>query len=326
MALSHIQLTTNITGPTNETELTHVFKNSQTLHFEDKYHHYIHPVALRGITQLSITGLRDAEIHFLAPLQGATYYQGDYRHDSGVLNLIDCHNCTISGAFVNSRPYNMDHGGDLREQTAVAVNVARSTVKFQFSKFFSEARLPVMVHSGSTVEIEDSQIEGDYFELFNSASSLTVRRSEVIQNASFPDSHSMLWTGSSHRSGVDNALYENSHTIFDKVDFKLFSGRALVSGNGSYHTMSNVEFRNGCQILERDEHFGIVSWHGNYNSITVNTNKQFGEYTDDIVRTSGSPGFGRFIDYYPDGGGKPGGPGDESPIFVDGMASSGIAE
>lgn len=325
MAKTEMIITTEVSVPSGITELTHVFKNPGTIAFENKYHHYIHPAALRGVDGLTIEGLQDAEIHFLAPLSGETWYHDAYRHDSGVLNLIDCKNVVISGAFENVRPY---FAGTLSEQTATAVNVARSTVKFQNSKIFSAARLPFTAHSGSTVEIEDSLIQGDYFELFNGASSLTVRRCEIVQEASYPDSHTMLWTSSRHRSAVDNVAYDNGMTIFDACRFKMKSGRGLVSGNGSYDTKSTVEFRNGCVIEERDPAFGIVSWHSSYNSIEVNTNGNFEDYTTDIVRVGpGVTGFGNFVDYYQDGtGGKPGGENDAAPITVDGVVSSDIPE
>ena len=321
MANSVLRIETSISAPTGQTELTHVFKQPGTLAFEDKYHHYIHLGALRGLTGLTITGLNDAEIHFLAPLSGDIDFPGSYFDEAGVLNLVDCHNVVISGVFQNLRPY---RSGELTDQTGNAVNVCRSTVKFVHSQIFSAARMPFAAHSGSLVEIEDSVIEGDYFELFNGASSVTVRRSRIIQDASYPDSHSMLWTGSSHLGVNGGNSYRDSNTIFDGCEFVMKSGRSLVSGNGSYDTKSNVEFR-GCSISEKDQNFGICSWHENFNSIIVQTNGSFGEYrpTDLLEVAPGTSGFARFIDYYQDGG-RPGGPSGESPIVVDGVSSSDI--
>ena len=109
--------------------------------------------------------------------------------------------------------------------------------------------------------------------------------------------------------------------VLEDVTFNMADGRSVVTGNGSYTTMSNVTLRRPV-FATIDPTFGIVGWHENYNSITVT----FDEFTPpglvDYVSTPAA-GFARFVNHYVTPT-TPGGPNGESPIVVDGVSSEDI--
>jgi hypothetical protein len=307
-----------ITEKTNQTELAHVFKAGSKIRFEDGYHHYFHPGSLEGVDQLSISGLRDAELHFLAPLKGKVAYTGPYRPDSAVLNLVNCQNVVI-GNLQAENLHEFDASG--RQESSV-VNIENSSVKMMGSVLKSNGKLCLTVHSGSTVEIVNSLLSGYYFELFNAASSLTVKNSDIVQNHAEPDSHSMLWVSSRHRNATTTDAYDDGHTIIDRCNLLLETGRSLVCGNGSYDTRSNVGFSN-CNLRNIDPTFGICPWHKNYNSISVATD--FEDFNLSYIKTP-LVGLAKFVDYYSEDqhSNRPGGQDEAAPIIIDGISSKDV--
>lgn len=311
---------------TDRTELTHVFKKGQPIVFESGYHHYIHAGALEGIDQITVSGLKNAEIYFLAPLSGFAVYEDSFRADSGVLNVVDCENIIIEGLVAENR--NEFRPGNIVIESSCVVNVMASFgVKFANCDFVSHGKTAVSVHSGSTVEIYDSLIKGHYFELFNGASSLTVTKCVITQDSPNPDSHSMLWVSSSNREAIRNTLHENGHTIFRDNKFVFASGRSLVTGNGSYHTLSRVDFEQNELVRNAGapEMFGVCTWNRNYQSINVLLLDSSITPKDDYIE-SPSPGFAKFVNYSGESldAVRPGGPNGESPIIVAGVSSAKV--
>jgi len=325
---------TTISEKSGQTELAHVFRAGRRLAFEDGYHHYIHPGALDGIGQLTIKGLQNAEIYFLGPLRGNVEFTEAYAPDSGVINFVDCQNVVVGGLVAeNYRQFRVAEKGEtgaakMRLESSNVVNVQNSTIHFKGCHFKSRGKLCFMAHSGSTVELLDSVLDGYYFELFNGASSLTASRCNINQHhRGGPDSHSMLWVSSRHRNESLGRAFDNGSTVIDRCRMDMKSGRSLVSGNGSYDTRSNVTFQNSHLEPGHDKTFGICTWHKNYNSITVETD--FGaqrEPVDPILDYVSTPnvGFARFVNYYyplTKDETRPGGPREQAPIVVDGVSS-----
>lgn len=308
---------------TNVGRKVHVFQNAaDRLFFEDGYIHYIHPNALKGIDKLTITGLKDAQIHMLGPLSGEQLYWTPYTDATGILNVVDCENVGFSGLDItNHQTY---EPGNITLETSNALNVSRSRdIFFQNSRFVANGKTVVSIHSGSGVTMEDCEIESYYFGLNCAASTLFGERLTLRQhNKEVPDSHSAIWVASSHRHGETNKLYENTVVTMKDTKLHMLTGRSLVSGNGSYHTKSRVRFDGLEFVGYRDPTFGICTWHENFNSITVATDYPV---VSDYVSTP-REGFARFVNYYESPGDerRPGGPNQESPIIVNGVSSSQV--
>lgn len=307
---------------TEDTELTHIFRDGQKLDFEDNYDHYIHAGAIKGVDKITIENLKNAKIYFLSPLVGFAVYEGSYRSDSGVVNFVNCENVTVEGLVAENS--NQFRPGNMVIESSCVINVMSSSVKFVDCAFTSHGKIAVSVHSNATVEIYDSVITGHYFELFNGASSLTVERCQINQASPDPDSHAMLWVSSSQRESIWDTLHENGNTILRDNTFWFRSGRGIVSGNGSYHTRSTVFLARNELLREAGapDTFGICIWNENYQSITV----EFGHDTlppiEDYIETPAT-GIAKFVNY----SGlslddvRPGGPNQESPIIVAGVSS-----
>jgi hypothetical protein len=305
---------------TNAVEALQVTKGP--LSFESNKVYYVHPGALQGVTQLTLDDIHDTEIHFLAPLSGSQMYWTTYGDDVGILNITDCTGLKITGLDVTNTY--VFQAGNVILETSCAVNVSRSEVTFEHCTITGNGKCALIAHSDSDVVLEDSTINAYYFEIMVGASDLVARRVVLNQDHTIPDSHSAVWTGSSMRNGVTNVLYENTNVVLEDVTFNMADGRAVVSGNGSYTTMSNVTLRRPV-FQTIDTTFGICTWHQNYNSITV----VFDEVTIpglvDYISTP-TQGFGRFVNYYttpttPGGQPQPPAP---SPITVDGVSSESI--
>jgi len=317
------ETTTRIEGGmvTNAVEALQV--TAGPLSFESGKVYYIHPGALTGVSQLTLDDIHDTEIHFLAPLKGTQMYWTTYGDDVGILNITDCTGLKITGLDVENE-YEFQVGNVILE-TGVAVNVSRSVVTFEHCTITSNAKCALIAHSGSDVTIEDSTINAFYFEFMVGASDLTARRCNLNQDHTTPDSHSAIWTGSSMRNGVTNVLYENTNVTLEQCLLDMKDGRAIVSGNGSYTTRSNVTL-DGIGFVVRDQAFGICTWHENFNSITVTVGPNgIAGYdgSDDFHSAVDGPGFARFINYYTTPT-TPGGAGAAAPIIIDGVSSVNV--
>lgn len=318
VALEHVsgqETTTRIAGG-NSTEVAAVQVTSGPLAFESNKIYYVHPGALDGVTQLTLNGLQNTEIHFLAPLSGSKMYWVTYGDDVGILNVVDCTNVTITGLNVENTY--VFQAGNIILETSVAVNVSRSSATFQHCTITGNAKSALLVHSGSDVVLEDSTINAYYFEMQVGASDLTARRVVLNQDHTTPDSHSAVWTGSSMRNGVTNVLYENTNVVLEDVTFNMADGRAVISGNGSYTTRSNVTLRRPV-FQQVDTTFGICIWHENYNSITVVFDQVTITGLVDYISTP-NQGFGRFVNYYA----TPTTPNAAAPITIDGVSSESV--
>ena len=315
------ETSTRITGgmETNAVEALQV--TSGPLAFESDKVYYIHPGALTGVTQLSLNGLSNTEIHFLAPLSGSRMYWTTWGNDIGILNVVDCTNVKITGLTVENT-YQFTPGNPILE-SSVAVNVSRSQgIVFQHCNVTGNGKSPFMVHSGSEVTIEDSVINGYYFEITVGASDVTARRVVFNQDHETPDSHSAVWVSSTARNGETNVLTSNTNVVLEDITFNMDDGRAIVSGNGSYTTMSNVTLRRPV-FANVDQTFGIVTWHENFNSITVVFDEVNIPGLVDYVSAPDGPGWGRFVNYYVTPT-TPGGAGAAAPIIVDGVSSVNV--
>lgn len=318
------ETSTRITGGMDSVAVAAVQVNAGPLSFESDKIYYVHPGALQGVTQLTLDGLQNTEIHFLAPLKGSQMYWTTYGDDVGILNITDCQNLKVTGLDVENE-YVFQPGNVILE-TSVAVNVSRSTgVVFEHCDITSNGKCALVVHSGSEATIRDSVINAYYFEIMVGASDLVAERVVFNQDHTTPDSHSAIWTGSSMRNGVTNVLYENTNVVLEDITFNMDDGRSVVSGNGSYTTRSTVTLRRPV-FADIDTAFGIVTWHENFNSITVNFDEVTIPGLVDYVSAPAGPGFGRFVNYYttpttPGGQPQPPAP---APIFVDGVSSETI--
>jgi hypothetical protein len=313
------ETSTRISGgmETNAVQALQVTKGP--LSFESNKVYYVHPGALKGVTQLTLNGLQNTEIHFLAPLSGSRMMWTTYGNDVGILNVVDCDALKITGLTVENT-YVFKPGNPILE-SSVAVNVSRSNVTFQHCTITGNGKSPFLVHSGSLVGLEDSTINAYYFEMQVGASTVLAKRCVFNQDHITPDSHSAIWTSSSMRNGETNVLYENTNVTLEDITFNMADGRSVVSGNGSYSTRSNVTLvRPIFQLI--DTTFGIATWHGNYNSITVFFD---GVPTTAMVDYISTPaqGIARFVNFYATPT-TPGGAGAAAPIIVDGVSSVNV--
>jgi len=313
------ETSTRITGGMETNTVQALQVTSGPLSFESNKVYYVHPGALQGVTQLTLDDIHDTEIHFLAPLKGTQMYWTTYGDDIGILNITDCTGLKITGLNVENE-YVFQSGNVILE-TSCAVNVSRSEVVFEHCTITGNGKCALIAHSGSDVSIEDSTINAYYFEIMVGASDLTARRVVLNQDHVTPDSHSAVWTSSSMRNGVTNVLYENTNVVLEDITFNMADGRSVVSGNGSYTTMSNVTLRRPV-FATIDTTFGICTWHENFNSITVVFDGVTIPGLVDYISTP-AQGFGRFVNYYTTPT-TPGGPNGESPIIVDGVSSENV--
>lgn len=305
----------DIVKPSGVVRPVHVFKNAnEAIAFEDGYSHYIHSDAIKNVTQLAVNGLKNAEIHFLGKLFGDQFFENSWRDDVAILNVVDCENVLITGADVtNRRCY---RPGNLQTTSSCALNVSRSIVAFVRCRFTSYGKSTVVVHSSSDVAMRDVVISGFYFELMVGASKVVAQDLTIVQNNEVePDSHSAIWVSSSMRHSVTNTLYKETEVRINNAILDMKTGRSIVSGSGSYDTMSVVDLQSIKFGPERDTTFGIVTLSSNYHSINVTTD--FGDAIEADLVSTPDVGFGRFIDWYNDRTF----PSAESPIFVDGFSS-----
>ena len=314
--LSGQETTTRIQAAETSSPCDIVAVYAGPLSFESGKTYYVHPEALENVTQITLEGLLGTTIHFLAPLKGDVTYWASSRDDSGVLNVVDCVDLTLTGLDIeNTRVYTP---GNIILESSCAVNISASSVEIRHSKLKGNGKSALAVHSGSEVLITDSEISAYYFEMLVAASDLTAERVILNQlNPQVPDSHAAIWVSSSHRHDSTNVLYENTNVVLTDVTFNLESGRAIVSGNGSYTTMSNVTLTNPTYNFTDPTH-GIATFHENYNSITVVLNDPIEGLVDYV--TTPNTGFGRFVNYYTPATR----PNSNSPIVVDGVSSEDI--
>ncbi len=305
----------DVVKPSGVARPVHLFRSAgDSIAFEDGYIHYVHSDALVNITQMTIKGLKNAEIHFLGKLFGEHTFEDAWRDDVAILNIVDCDNVLISGADITNQRYYAP--GNIQTRSSCALNVSRSTVAFVRCRFTSSGKSTVAIHSGSDVAMRDVVISGFYFELTVGASKVVMEDLTIVQdNEVESDSHSAIWVSSSMRHGVTNKLFEETEVKINNAILDMKSGRSIVSGNGSYNTMSLVDLRSIKFGPDRDTTFGIVTLSSSYHSINVTTD--FGDAIEvDLVSTP-DVGFGRFVDWYDDRTF----PAAESPISVDGFSS-----
>ena len=120
----------------------------------------------------------------------------------------------------------------------------------------------------------DTTIDGYYFCVGVGAS--TVSFSNLTANQFNPlftgDKHSTFWVSSSIRAS-NNELYKNTLILQDNTTINLRSGRAIVSGNGSYDAHSLVSFAGSTRVNAVDyalgKALGWVNFHSNYHGFTV---------------------------------------------------------
>ena len=190
-ALQADETTTRIDGGSPQVEVAAIQVMAGPLAFESNKIYYVHPEAMTGVTQIRIDGVDNTEIHFVgAQLKGSRMYWTDYANDIGIFNVVDCNNLTITGLDVENT-YEFDPGNVVLE-SSVAVNVSRSTATFKHCTVTGNGKSVFMAHSGSDVTVEDSVINGYYFEFNVGASNLTARRCTLNQDHESPDSHSAV--------------------------------------------------------------------------------------------------------------------------------------
>jgi len=320
-----------IDQPSNVAKLVRVFTNrSQRLEFEDGYLHYVHPEAMVGLTGLTIRGLKNAQIHFLGKMQGEQLYEASWRPDSGLINFVDCEDLLVTNlTAVNTKQFSP---GNLTTESSCVVNVQNSRMRFERCRLDSLGKIALSVHSGSYVELDDVILAAYYFELLVGASEVVAARVQFFQDHPDPDSHSAIWVSSSMIQAITNKVFEETKVSIADSVFDLASGRSLVSGNGSYHTRSILDFQRCKFTPNRDPHFGVCAFHENYNSIAVNTD--FGDVDPltgdpylDFISTP-TKGFAKFVSYY-DPDTRPGyglytNLDEPAPILVDGLNSDNV--
>ncbi len=311
-------------------------ERTDRIEFEEGYIHYIHPNALEGVTSLTVKGLKEARIHFLGKMKGEALYEGSWRPDSGLLNFVDCQDVLVTNlTAINTKQFS---SGNLTTEASCVVNVQNSRMRFERCRFDSMGKIALSVHSGSYVELDDVILAGYYFELFVGASEVVAVRLQILQDHGDPDSHSTIWTASSHKQAITNKLFEGTKVSIADSVFDMATGRSLVSGNGSYDTRSELNFEHCSFTPNRDASFGVCAFADAYNSITVNTDfgdsdPLTGEAYLDFISTP-EKGFAKFISYY-DPDTRPGGLNwkaeslcvDDpplSPIVVDGLSSNSV--
>jgi hypothetical protein len=317
--------------PSGVAKLVRIFdKRTDRIEFEDGYIHYIHPSALEGLTGLTVKDLKSARIHFLGKMQGEQVYEGSYRHDSSILNFINCQDLLVTNpSAINTKQFSP---GNLTTESSCVVNVQNSRMRFERCRFDSMGKIALSVHSGSYVELDDVILAAYYFELLVAASQVIGARVQFLQDHPDYDSHSAIWVSSSHRQAITNTLFENTNVSIADSVFDMASGRSLVSGNGSYHTRSVLDFQRIKFTPDRDPHFGICRFHENFNSITVTTDFDgIDPLTDkpitDFISTP-TKGFAKYVSVN-DPDTRPGGGGyqnvdNSAPILIDGLNSNDV--
>ena len=94
----------------------HAFKDgAQRIFFEDEYIHYLHPETLASLDMMTISGLKNAEVHFLGQLIGDRTHWKSYLDDSAVLNIVDCENADEAREHAKRCPHNRIGTVEVRE-------------------------------------------------------------------------------------------------------------------------------------------------------------------------------------------------------------------
>lgn len=297
----------------------HQIVDPQSIEFHSGATHYVHRAATRRLPQLTIRGLANAKIHFLGPIRGNVETKSSWQDDRGVVNLVDCENVEITGLHVtNRRKYEPIAILGKQESTALCVSRSRG-VKIADSSFTGAGKSVVLVHSGSDVSLTRTKIKGYYFELHVGASSVKLDEVRFEQhNPQVGDSHAAIWVSSSMRDDRKK-LFKQTSVSLRKASFNLKSGRAIVSGNGSYETKSTLTFEDVPVIRHTYPAVGFTIYHGNYHSIHVELKRPVPGLVD-LVQARGGRGIGRYMIYHQ----PPGHPSSKSPIVVDGVSSDTI--
>ena len=323
-ALAAITLTTPcqavVTGNHKGVPVHHIH-SADSVEFASNAIHVIHASAATKLEKLTIRNLKNAQIHFLGPIKAKVATESQWQVDRGVVNLIGCEKVVLSGLKAeNLQRYQPVVGLGKNESTAVSIAHSKK-ITIKNAELVGDGKGVVVVSGGSSVTIKDSKVKGYYFELQVGASTVHCRNTTFDQfNEQVGDSHAAIWVSSSMRSELDNQFFENSRVTFKGCTFNMKSGRALLSGNGSYASKSKVIFHDVPKINHKLSSFGFVIFHQNYHSILVELRKQVPNLVDLVRSTSPTTDLGRFVMYHQ----SPGKPSDRSPIVVDGLSSESI--
>ena len=273
---------------------------------------YVHADAVLD-EPLNIIGRNGDEVHFLEGSQvtAQVQSQGSWSDSRGVVNIVGCNDIRISGLrATNTFQYSgTTAGGD--NESSTALNVSRSKdIQIDDAQLKGLGKSVVWIHGDSTVSISDATIEAYYFCVGVGASTVSFSNLTIHQfNPIFTgDKHSVFWVSSSIRSS-NNQLYKNTAITLLNTTMNLRSGRAIVSGNGSYDAHSHVFFFGTTDVLATDhvlgKALGWANFHSNYHGFTIHVTGDYPLPTRDLVQPMDDGEFGRFIVNTYQGGGRP---------------------
>ena len=264
---------------------------------------YVHSDAVIG--RLDIIGRSGDTIHFVDGAQVIGHQQsfGYYAADRGVVNIVNSTDITIVGLRANNTYQYQRTNTNGDNQSSTAVNISEShNIRLENSTLISRGKGTLWVHSGSTVELQNTEIDTYYFGIGVLASSVSSENLVINQfnRVVGVDRHATIWVSSSMRNPAGR-FFGGTNVALENTSINKSTGEGIIAGNGRYDYRSRVRFSgttdidlNAYAAYRRD---GWMSVNKNYFGIELELEGNFPETVLDIADPSRPYEFAAFVSH-----------------------------
>ena len=264
---------------------------------------HIHSDAVLG--RLDIVGRSGDTIHFVNGAQIVGHQQsfGYYAPDRGVVNIVNSSDITIVGLRANNTYQYQRANTNGDNQSSTAVNISESHgIRLENSTLISRGKGTLWVHGGSTVELENTEIDTYYFGIGVLASSVSSKNLVINQYnrvVSF-DRHASIWVSSSMRNPAGR-FFGGTNVSFEDTSINKSTGEGIIAGNGRHDFRSKVKFSRTTDIdlnaYVANKRDGWLSVNENYFGIELDLEGTFPDTTLGIADPARPHEFAAFVSH-----------------------------